>query len=225
MTTINAVLFDLDGTLVDSAPDYVGALNELLAERGRAKVPFESARDHVSHGAWALLKIGLGREVDRTLDYELRSRLLELYLNRLTRESQLFDGIAPVLATLDQRGLPWGIVTNKPGFLTDPLLEALRLTDRAACIVSGDTLPLAKPHPDPILHACEVMQVPPVETVMIGDARADIDAGRAAGSVTVAAVYGYVPPDERLETWGADARISAPSELLPYLSEYLASDS
>lgn len=213
----SAVLFDLDGTLLDSAPDYVGALNELLVEVGRNTIDFDIARRSVSRGAWALLSAGFEREMDRDADLPLRLRLLEIYSQRLTKETTLFDGIETLLDALDDVGTPWSIVTNKPGFLTEPIVEAFGLSSRAKSIVSGDTLEHAKPHPEPVLHVCREMGVSPTDAVMIGDARVDIEAGRAAGARTIATLYGYIPDAEDVPAWNADASVGSAAEILTLL--------
>ncbi len=211
---LSGVLFDLDGTLLDSAPDYIGALNQFLLERQEPPVPFQKAREYVSMGAWALLRVGLQREPDRARDTGLRKRLLEIYLNRITQESSLFSGVETVLNALDNRGIPWGIVTNKPGHLTAPLLDHFGLTRRSGCSVSGDTLAVAKPNPEPILYACRAMDIDPQRAIMVGDAKPDIDAGRAAGTRTVLCRFGYIPPEADWKAWDADVVIDSMPQLL-----------
>lgn len=211
------VIFDLDGTLVDSAPDYVAALNELLESEGRPPVDFQNARACVSRGAHALLRIGFGDSLTDSMRTVMRQRLLDIYFGRLSQESVLFDGMANVLDHLDDQQITWCIVTNKPEFLTTPLVKALSLNARAACIVSGDTLAHAKPHPEPILHACEVAGLIPASSMMVGDAIVDIEAGRAAGLATVIARYGYISADDDTTAWKADFHIDAPVELLGLL--------
>lgn len=211
-----AVFFDLDGTLLDTAPDMVGALNELRAEEGVAAVEFSAARAHVSNGALGLLSMAFG-ELDDGMKARLHPRYLEIYAGRLARDTGLFPGMAEVLDTLDDRGHAWGVVTNKPAALTEPLLETLGLAHRCACIVSGDTLEHKKPHPGPLLHAAALAGVPAPSAWYVGDAARDIAAGRASGMVTVAALYGYIPPGEAPDAWGADHLIDTPGDLLAIL--------
>lgn len=207
-----AVLFDLDGTLLDTAPDMVAALHLLQAERAVAPSPFEQARNHVSNGAAGLLRLGF-RDYDPGRQPDLHRRYLELYAARLSRETRLFPGLAELLAAVEARTIPWGVVTNKPHYLTAPLLGALDLLHRAACVVSGDTLPERKPHPRPILHALEQLAVDPSRAIYVGDAARDIMAGRAAGTRTIAVRYGYIEPGADPAAWGADRVVDTPAEL------------
>lgn len=213
---VRAVLFDLDGTLIDTAPDMVAALNTLRGEEGRGPLAFAAARCQVSHGSTGLLKLGFP-EVDAQVFEQLRTRLLALYRAKLVHESCLFAGCGEVLDTLESRGLKWGIVTNKPGWLAEPLLRDLQLYERAGCIVSGDTLPQRKPHPLPLLHAARLIGVPPEECVYVGDAERDIQAARAAGMPGLLAGFGYLGPDDTPDAWGADAALADPVGLLAWL--------
>lgn len=214
---VRAVLFDLDGTLADTAPDLAGALNLLLAERGRAPVPLEQARPLTSSGARGMLRVGFGIDPQHH-EYELlKARFLALYESRLCVDTSLFAGIAELLEALEARAVPWGIVTNKAERYTFPLLEALRLSDRAACIVGGDTAQRAKPHPDPLLHAARAMTLDPGSCLYVGDDRRDIEAARAAAMPVIAAGYGYLGESADPYQWGADAVIDHPLEVLNYL--------
>jgi len=211
-----ALLLDLDGTLLDTAPDMGGALNRLRAEHGREPLPAASIRPVVSHGAMRLVALGFpeatGDEFER-----LRLRFLDLYAANLAVGTRLFPGFATVLATLEARGLPWGIVTNKPGWLTDPLLAALDLGRRAACAVSGDTVAERKPHPLPLQHAARLLGVPAERCVYVGDAERDIQAGRAAGMTTIVAAYGYLSAEDDPLRWEPHGIVQAPGELLSWL--------
>ena len=212
-----ALLLDLDGTLLDTAPDMGGALNELLIENGRAPLPAETIRPQVSHGSARLVSIGFPEA--RDADYErLRLRFLDIYATRLADETRPFPGSLELLAELDRRDLPWGIVTNKPGWLTDPLLETLGLARRAACVISGDTLPERKPHPMPLLHAAERIRVDPRHCVYAGDAERDIQAARAAGMTAVIAAYGYIGDDENPGGWDAAGMVGDPLDLLVWMA-------
>ncbi len=212
------LLFDLDGTFADTAPDLAYALNQTLAHFGRSALPFEQIRPVVSHGGVALIKLGFGLTPEDAAYPPRREHLLQVYQDNLARHTTLFDGIEAVIDASEAAGIPWGIVTNKPGWLTDPLMAALGLTARAGAIVSGDTCARAKPHPDPVLHACRLLGVPPQQCVYVGDARRDIQAGQAAGTATVGATFGYLMDDEDPADWQADALIDHASELLPLLA-------
>lgn len=212
-----AVLFDLDGTFADTAPDLAHALNGTLVAYGREPLPFERIRPVVSHGGLALIRLGFGLQPGDPGFDERRQYLLDLYRANLCRETRLFDGVAEVLDALERHGRRWGIVTNKPAWLTDPLLDAMGLSQRAGSIISGDTCEHRKPHPEPILCACRELQVAPADTVYVGDADRDMIAGRAAGTVTVAALFGYIQADDDPSAWDADHRIEHAAELLALL--------
>lgn len=211
------VLFDLDGTLLDTAPDLAAALNATLAHHGRAPLPFEAIRPHVSHGGRALIRLGFGLEPADPGFAEVRDFFLNHYLAHIADATRPFEGMEKVLETLESSGLPWGVVTNKPGWLTEPLMRALGLDRRAAALVSGDTLPQRKPDPEPLLHACRQLGRAAESCVYVGDAARDIEAARAAGMPALAARFGYVGPEERPEDWGADALIDHPRDILAFL--------
>src|ERR1700733_8475152 len=173
LAATRAVLFDLDGTLLDTAPDMVGALNQLLSENGRDQLPFENVRCCVSHGARALVRLGFPGTGEPEFE-RLRRRFLEIYRTRLSVETQLFDGVLGAVERLEATGVLWGIVTNKPESLTLPLLEHFGLRARASVIVSGDTLAERKPHPAPLLHAAAKLGVSPSQCIYIGDAERDV---------------------------------------------------
>jgi N-acetyl-D-muramate 6-phosphate phosphatase len=212
-----ALLLDLDGTLLDTAPDMALALNRLRLEEGRAALPFGSIRPHVSHGAAALVRLGFGTPLGAEFE-RLRLRFLALYAERLAGGTRLFPGCEQLLAAVEARGLPWGIVTNKPGYLTTPLLATLGLLTRAACVVAGDTVAERKPHPLPLLHAAGLIGRAPGACVYAGDHERDIIAGRDAGMHTVAVRYGYLAADEDPADWRPDAIVAAPDELLALLA-------
>ncbi len=212
------LLLDLDGTLADTAPDLAAALNAVLREEGQPPLPFDRIRPHVSHGAPRLVRLGFGETLHEDEFERLRGRLLTHYAEGLCRETRLFDGFDAVLAGLEASGTPWGIVTNKPGWLTLPLLKAMDLSHRASSVVSGDTLTRRKPHPDPLLHAAAEMGVAPVDCVYAGDARRDIEAGVAAGMLTVGVTWGYIPDEDPVDAWGAAHLITHPSELIAVMA-------
>lgn len=207
-----AVLFDLDGTLLDTAPDMVASLNSLCAEQGVAQVAFSRARGYVSNGAAGLLRLAFP-DFDPARDTLIHERFMDLYAARLALETRVFPDLDPVLEALEQAGVRWGVVTNKPHRLTEPLLDALGLLRRSACTISGDTLPQRKPHPRPILHALAQLGAPPAQSVYVGDARRDIESGRSAGTRTIAVRYGYVEPGQDPAAWGADFIVDSPAEL------------
>jgi phosphoglycolate phosphatase len=211
---VSTLLFDLDGTLADTAPDLAQALNRLLEEHGREPLPFERIRNQVSNGSTAMVRLGFG---EHPRFEALRERFLELYAENLDLESRLFPGMETLLAFLERSGLQWGVVTNKPAFLTDPLMRRLGLEQRAACVVSGDTTAERKPHPEPLFHACRIAGVTPADCIYVGDAERDIEAGRAAGMDTLVALYGYIEPDLDPQDWGACALINEPREILDWM--------
>ena len=211
------VLFDLDGTLADTAPDLVNAINACLAERGRPPRPLSQLRPWVSHGARGLIEraFGIGPGQD---GYEaLRDEFIGRYEADLCRMTTLFPGVEETLVRIEQAQLQWGIVTNKIARLTEPLVRALHLEGRAACIVSGDTAVRAKPDPAPIRFALEQCGCPPHAGIYVGDDRRDIQAGRAAGVGTVAAAYGYSVHIDDISQWQADLIIENPAQLLPWV--------
>lgn len=210
------VLFDLDGTLADTAPDLYAAQALLSREEGREPMPFEAVRNHVSHGSTALVKLAFADARDQEFE-RLRRRFLEIYAENLFRDTVLFPGMEPLLAWLEARNIKWGVVTNKPAFLTAPLMESLGLARRAACIVSGDTVAERKPHPAPMWHACELAGSRPAECLYVGDAERDIRAGQAAGMATLIAMYGYIDETQHPEQWGADGMIREPREVADWV--------
>ena len=213
----SAVLFDLDGTLVDTAPDLAFALNTLLQQDGLAALAYDVIRPVASNGSPGLLFLGFGILSDHKDYPPLQQRFIKLYQDNITRESVLFDGMEEVLSALEKAKISWGIVTNKPAFLTDPLLEQLNLTHRAGCIVSADTTPFSKPHPAPMFHACKIIQHKPEQCLYIGDAARDIEAGKNANMQTIAALYGYIASDDNPDDWQADSSINHPRDILQWL--------
>lgn len=209
MSAATGLLLDLDGTLVDSAPDLVAVLNRMLLESGRPRMPFAIARNAVSHGAPALLRLGFGEVTDVELA-ALRARFVELYAEAVCVRSRMFLDVRLIAAAV---GDNWGIVTNKPHALTVPLLDRLGLTDAPRTVVSGDRLPQRKPDPAPLLLAAGELDVPPAQCIYVGDAPHDIQAGQAAGMRTIAAAYGYIRPAEDVHAWGADAVLERPGDL------------
>jgi N-acetyl-D-muramate 6-phosphate phosphatase len=214
---VAGVLFDLDGTLLDTAPDMGGALNELRIEQGLEPLPPAMIRGHVSRGALALVRLGFPglSETERALRVE---RFLTLYRNRVSLETRPFPEVPAVLERLEAVGMPWGIVTNKPTWLTEPLLLALRLSHRARVVVCGDTLPERKPSPLPLLHAAARMEVTPDRCIYVGDDLRDMQAARAAGMPGICARFGYIDSTEKPDEWPADGWIDSPLQVLELLA-------
>lgn len=217
ISPFNVVLFDLDGTLVDTAPDLGFALNTLLEQEGRQPLDHALIRPVASNGSAGLLGLGFGIDIKDPAYPALQQRFLTLYADNLTRESALFLGMQQVLDELTANQIRWGVVTNKPAFLTDPLMQQLNLTQQAACIVSGDTTPFSKPHAAPLLHACDLLDTPPVDCLYIGDAKRDIEAAQNAQMRSVVALYGYITENDDPQSWQADCVINHPLEILQWI--------
>lgn len=215
---IKAVLFDLDGTLADTARDLGAALNRLLAEEGLPPQPYEAVRPIASHGARGLVSLGFGIDKSHPRFEEYRLRFLDLYEHSFADETVLFDDINALLREIDARGLKWGIVTNKPMRFTDRLVPALPFAVPPAVVVSGDTVGVAKPDPAPMLHAAQQIDIAPEHCLYVGDAERDIQAGRAVGMKTVLVNWGYIADSDDTDSWQADITIDQPLALLPHLS-------
>lgn len=233
-TPISAVLFDLDGTLLDTAPDLIAAANWALMEEGLPPCPMDEAKPYISGGARTILGFWLVKSVEQrpVLNYphandvsaayeplfdRIMNRMLDRYEMNLCQHTRYFEGMETVLDQLDSSGLPWGIVTNKMSRFTTPLTEALELSRRTDCIISGDTTTERKPHPEPLLEASRRLGINPESCVYIGDAARDIEAGRRAGMATLAALYGYISAGEDIDSWGADDTLESPNELMAWI--------
>ena len=213
---IEAVLFDLDGTLVDTAPDMGGALNNLLIEENLEPIAMDIIRPLVSQGGLVLTRLGFAGKVPEQEIEPLRQRFLHHYRAIVADESRLFDGYETILAELDNRAMPWGVVTNKPEWLTHPLLEQLGLAPRCGVVIGGDTLEHRKPHPMPLLVAAERLGLACDKCVYVGDDERDIVAGKAANMKTLVAAYGYIEDAGAIEGWEADGVIDHPGDLLQH---------
>lgn len=216
---IKAVLFDLDGTFADTAPDLADALNKVRLENDLTALPLEDVRLETSNGAHALIKLGFDLDENDPDFTPLKNKLLENYSNNIAQHTTLFDGIEDLLQKLDQQNILWGIVTNKPKRFTNPLMEELGITSRTNCIVSGDTTAHSKPHPESLIYAAKLLNLAPFECLYIGDAERDIQAARNAGMPSLVAMFGYLGSDDHPETWGADGFIGHPLEALTYLDQ------
>ena len=214
---LRAVLFDLDGTLLDTAPDMHRALNALRRENGLDDLPFEAVRPHVSHGAAGVVRAGFA-VADETSARTLQRRFLELYSGAICVDTKLFPGMDAALEQIAAHGLSAGIVTNKAAWLTDPLIDRLGLRRRFVCVVSGDTVAERKPHPLPLLHAASLAGAAPGECVYIGDAERDVRAAHAAGMPALVARYGYFAADEDVDAWGGDGDLESPDDLVRWLT-------
>ncbi|VVC76101.1 Phosphoglycolate phosphatase [Aquicella siphonis] len=220
MNTIRAVLFDLDGTLLDTVPDLVYALNRLRTENNLPEMPLAEIKPIVSLGSRAMVKQALGiNETDSRFN-TLREHFLALYDNHLADSTRFFPDIEKVLEHLDENGLPWGIVTNKMTRHTLALLKALRFDHRPGCIICGDSLPTYKPDPEPIRYACELLKQTPDHCLYVGDAATDVMASKAAGARSLVALYGYIHAHEDPFSWHADGYIQNPMEIIDWLSKF-----
>lgn len=215
---VRAILFDLDGTFADTAPDMARALNAVRHARQLPQVPLSQLRPHVSNGARGMLQAGFNLTPGDADFPALRDAFYEEYAANLCIDSRWFDGISTLIDELEKRKITWGIVTNKAARFTLPLLDALAITPRAACVVCGDTCARAKPHPDPLLHAATLIGVDPIHCLYVGDDERDIIAANAAGMRGVVAMYGYLGFGAQPLSWPAAAWVDSPSEIMALLS-------
>jgi len=214
---IRAVLFDLDGTLIDSAPDLGAAADKMRTDRGLPSLPYALYRPLAGAGARGMLKIAFDMTPEHADFMALREEFFANYEAAMTERTYAFEGVSDLLVGLQARGLPWGVVTNKMARFTDPLTQAMPMFASAAAIVSGDTTPHPKPHPAPMYEAAKRLSLAPEVCLYVGDDERDIVAGRAAGMLTVAANYGYLGEKTDISSWGADLKIDSPLELLQLL--------
>lgn len=214
---IKAVLFDLDGTFADTAPDLAYVLNVMRSTRRLPPIPEAATRPVTSHGARGLLGVGFGITPEHADYAAMRQEFLELYATNLCRHTQLFPGMMDLIHRLEARGLAWGIVTNKAERFAKPLMELLQLPGRCGCVVGGDTTARMKPHPEPLFAACRLIGVQPGLCAYVGDDRRDVEAARAAGMRSIAVRYGYLNGGEP-DAWGADAVVDCPEDVLRHLA-------
>lgn len=217
---VDAVLFDLDGALVDTAPDLAAALNAALVQNQLAELPYKTIRPTVSNGANGLIKLGFGAHLSTEKHEEIKTFFISHYQQNIASKSALFEGLDEALLHLENKQVPWGIVTNKPAYLTLPLLKELKLDQRASCVICGDQVKNPKPHPESIYLACKQMKILPDNAIYIGDAERDIRAGRLAGLKTIACAYGYIPATDNINNWQADKQVSSSIELLKALQSF-----
>ncbi|MGO1748910.1 MAG: HAD family hydrolase [Marinobacter sp.] len=200
----STVLFDLDGTLIDTAPDFIRCLNQLRQQHGLPALPAEDIRRSVSNGARAMVRVGFGLEPEHPDYLAKHTAFLDLYEEGVAVETCLFEGMNPLLQSLEQRGIPWGIVTNKPVRFAAPLVQALGLAERCASLVCPDHVTDRKPHPEALFLACKQIGADPALAVYVGDHERDIEAGRNANMKTIAVRYGYIEEPETVDLWQAD---------------------
>ncbi|MGR9045388.1 MAG: HAD family hydrolase [Gammaproteobacteria bacterium] len=218
---LSCVLFDLDGTLVDTAPDLIACLNHALSQHGFPSARGDRIKPFISYGAAAMIKASLGHAATGDVQSSILETMLDHYQRNIAEHTVFYSGMPETLDAIEALGLKWGVVTNKLKRFTLPLMEALDLTRRAACIISGDTTSHSKPHPEPMLAGCEQACVPPKECVYIGDASHDIEAGKNVGMKTLAALYGYLKPDDIPTRWGADGFIEYPEQINSWIKTTL----
>jgi phosphoglycolate phosphatase len=216
---LQAVLFDLDGTLLDTAPDFAVVLNTMLQRHGRTPLPFEAIRRNVSNGARALVQLGFEIDDQHPQFSPLLEELLDRYQRRLSVDTRLFEGMSQLLDLLEARKLAWGIVTNKPARYTDAILHDLKLAQRCAAAICPDHVAHRKPHAEPLRAACAVIGCEPTGAIYVGDHRRDIEAGINAGMPTIAAGYGYVSADDPPESWGANQVAASVAQLETFIRE------
>jgi len=224
-TVIKAVLFDLDGTLLDTAPDLAAALNTLFKNHGKSPLPFESIRPAASHGSRALIGLGFDIDDNPSLFAKLRDEFFKHYSENLKVHTKPFPGIEEVIHYIEEQGLKWGVVTNKPAAFTEPLLAEFSFTQHVSCVISGDSVSNRKPHPEPLLAAVKQLGCDAKECLYVGDAKNDIDAGHNAGMKTLIAKYGYITENDNIDEWNATGIINNVPELKQWIAKHLTSDS
>ncbi len=220
MPAVKAILFDLDGTLLDTAEDLGGALNLLLIDEGKAPLPFDSFRNVVSNGGNALVSLGFGTDVGSSEHAALYNRLLDFYAENLAEHTRPFNGMRNVIARINEVGMHWGVVTNKPRRFSAPLMELMEFEPPCAVLVCPDDVTHRKPHPEPMLLATTLLDCSPAQAVYVGDHLRDIEAGQAAGMHTVAASYGYIEAEDSAAAWNADYQIDQPTDLLDLITRF-----
>ena len=220
---LRAVLFDMDGTLLDTAPDFIAICQAMLAERGLPRVDDKLVRDQISGGARAMVSAAFAMSPEAPEFEALRLEFLERYQTDCAVHSTLFDGMAELLADIEKANLIWGVVTNKPVRFAQPIMEQLGLSERSALLICPDHVIKSKPDPEPLLLACKMLDLDPASVLFVGDDLRDIESGRDAGTKTAAVRYGYIHPQDNLDHWGADVVVNHPLELRRVLDDALCS--
>ena len=218
--SINGILFDLDGTLLDTAADLAAALNHVLTSQQKKSLSIDIIRPAISSGIAGLLNLGIQIEVSDPIYPQLRKQFLDYYAQHICVHTHLFPGVETLIHYLQEKKLPWGIVTNKSAILTDHLIKNFPILSKAKCIIAGDTLKYSKPHPQPLLHACACIDRLPENCVYVGDAKRDIEAANAAGMYSLIALYGYINSKDDVNKWAASDRISSPLDIIEYLNQF-----
>lgn len=221
---LKALLLDLDGTLVDTAPDMVGTLNRLLRNHGQALADEQAASKLVSNGARALLEFGFAKPLEEARTLDLIAQFLSDYAEHVADQSKLYTGMSEVLDLCTENNIVWGVITNKPLELSRALLEGLGILNSCSILLGGDSLPVKKPDPAPMLHSCMVLNLAPSECLYVGDHERDILAGKNAGMDTAAALWGYINEDQNPADWGASYMVNEPSGLMQLVQEKIASE-
>lgn len=216
-SSLSAIFFDLDGTLLDTAPDLADALNQLLIKYGKPPLTLDIIRPTVALGTTGILNNGFHIDTTHSRFSELRKEFLMTYHHCMMNKTTYFNGMSEVLDYLDYHHITWGIVTNKPGWLAKPLLNHFQLAHRYCCLVSGDQLTKRKPDPEPLLYACKTSNVLPQQALYVGDAQGDVQAAKAAGMMVMVALYGYLTTDSQPLSWEADALINSPPQLIDWI--------
>ncbi|WP_342219743.1 HAD-IA family hydrolase [Rickettsiella endosymbiont of Miltochrista miniata] len=217
---IGGVLFDLDGTLLDTAADLTAALNHVLISQQAKPLSVNDVRPAISSGVAGLLKLGLRIDTQDPIFPSLRKQFLDYYAKHICVHTHLFPGVETLINYLQEEKWPWGIVTNKSAILTEQLIKKFPLLNKAKCIIAGDTLQYSKPHPQPLLHACKCIACLPEQGVYVGDAKRDIEAANAAGMYSLIALYGYINSEDDVNKWAATAKISSPLDIIEYLGQF-----
>jgi phosphoglycolate phosphatase len=215
----NGILFDLDGTLLDTATDLAAALNHVLSLQQKKPLSIDNIRPVISTGVAGLLKLGLQIEVNDPIFPQLRKQFLDYYTQHICVFTRLFPGVEILINYLQEKKWPWGIVTNKSTILTEPLIKKFPLLNKAKCIIAGDTLKYSKPHPLPLLYACACINCLPENCIYVGDAKCDIDAANAAGMYSLIALYGYFNNKDVMTTWNASSTVATPLDIISYLKQ------
>ncbi len=218
---LKALLLDLDGTFLDTAPDMVAALDAVLENHGKPKSDYDSARNVVSRGSAGLLKVGFGITPEDASFESLKKEFLDTYENNICVKTEAFEGMMDVIEYCESKQIYWGICTNKPTYLTRLICDQLKLSERAAVVVCGDTLTVAKPHPAPLLHCTTIMKVAPSDCIYVGDDIRDMQASNAAGMHGAVANWGYIDADQEVEEWGSEFIVNQPKGLINLINDHI----